>query len=109
VAGHATYIKRPDVDEAAQSADHGVIQQRSVRRRSTPVTVASGPALLGAQASANPAATSWPPGTTLRELMEYMGHSSLQATERSVKLLPPLDGTDQAERLNSYLRRRAVN
>jgi hypothetical protein len=28
-------------------------------------------------------------GYTLRELMEYMGHSSLQATERYVKLLPP--------------------
>jgi integrase len=47
-------------------------------------------------------------GYTLRELMEYMGHSSLQATERYVKLLPPLDETDPAERLNSYLRRRAV-
>jgi integrase len=46
-------------------------------------------------------------GYTLRELMEYMGHSSLQATERYVKLLPPLDETDPAERLNSYLRRRA--
>jgi len=28
-------------------------------------------------------------GYTLRELMEYMGHSSLQATERYMKLLPP--------------------
>jgi integrase len=46
-------------------------------------------------------------GYTLRELMEYMGHSSLQATERYVKLLPPLDETDPAERLNAYLRRRA--
>jgi len=45
-------------------------------------------------------------GYTLRELMEYMGHSSLQATERYVKLLPPLDETDPAERLNAYLRRR---
>jgi Phage integrase family len=27
-------------------------------------------------------------GYTLRELMEYIGHSSLQATERYVKLLP---------------------
>ena len=45
-------------------------------------------------------------GYTLRELMEYMGHSSLQATERYVKLLPPLDETDPAERLNTYLRRR---
>ena len=35
-------------------------------------------------------------GYTLRELMEYMGHSSLQATERYVKLLPPLDETDPA-------------
>ena len=46
-------------------------------------------------------------GYTLRELMEYLGHSSLQATERYVKLLPPLDETDPAERLNAYLRRRA--
>ena len=43
-------------------------------------------------------------GYTLRELMEYMGHSSLQATERYVKLLPPLDETDPAERLNAYLK-----
>jgi integrase len=46
-------------------------------------------------------------GYSLRELMEYMGHSSLQATERYVKLLPPLDETDPADRLNKYLRRRA--
>jgi integrase len=46
-------------------------------------------------------------GYTLRELMAYMGHSSLQATERYVKLLPPLDETDPAERLNAYLRRGA--
>ena len=46
-------------------------------------------------------------GYTLRELMEYMGHSSLQATERYVKLLPPLDESDPAERLNAYLSRRA--
>jgi integrase len=46
-------------------------------------------------------------GYTLRELMAYMGHSSLQATERYVKLLPPLDESDPAERLNAYLRRRA--
>jgi hypothetical protein len=46
---------------------------------------------------------------TLRELMEYMGHSSLQATERYVKLLPPLDETDPAERLNAYLRRRGAS
>jgi integrase len=47
-------------------------------------------------------------GYTLRELMEFMGHSALQATERYVKLLPPLDETDPAERLNLYLRRRAI-
>jgi integrase len=45
-------------------------------------------------------------GDTLRELMEYMGHSSVQATERYVKLLPPPDETDPAERLNADLRRR---
>jgi integrase len=47
-------------------------------------------------------------GYTLRELMEYMGHSSLQATERYVKLLPPLDESDPSERLNAFLRRRAA-
>jgi integrase len=46
-------------------------------------------------------------GYTLRELMEYMGHSSLQATERYVKLLPqPAAGPDgAADRLNAYLER----
>jgi hypothetical protein len=46
-------------------------------------------------------------GYMLRELMEYMGHSSLQATERYVKLLPqPADGPDgAADRLNTYLAR----
>jgi integrase len=48
-------------------------------------------------------------GYTLRELMEYMGHSSLQATERYVKLLPPPAGPDgAAERLNAYLAARAA-
>ena len=47
-------------------------------------------------------------GYTLRELMEYMGHSSLQATERYVKLLPPLDESDPADRLNAFLRRRSA-
>lgn len=44
-------------------------------------------------------------GYTLRELMEYMGHSSLQATERYVKLLPqPAEGPEGAgDRLNAYL------
>jgi integrase len=45
-------------------------------------------------------------GYTLRELMEFMGHSSLQATERYVKLLPRPDERDPAERLNAYLRLR---
>jgi integrase len=45
-------------------------------------------------------------GYTLRELMEYMGHSSLQATERYVKLLPQPAGPDgAADRLNAYLDR----
>jgi integrase len=48
-------------------------------------------------------------GYTLRELMEYMGHSSLQATERYVKLLPPPAGPDgAADRLNAYLAARAA-
>jgi integrase len=43
-------------------------------------------------------------GYTLRELMEYMGHSSLQATERYVKLLPaPAGPGGAADRLNAYL------
>ena len=43
-------------------------------------------------------------GYTLREVMEYMGHSSLQATERYVKLLPQPAGPDgAADRLNAYL------
>ncbi|MGI8863749.1 MAG: tyrosine-type recombinase/integrase [Solirubrobacteraceae bacterium] len=43
-------------------------------------------------------------GYTLRELMEYVGHSSLQATERYVKLLPQPAGPDgAADRLNAYL------
>ena len=46
-------------------------------------------------------------GYTLKELMEYMGHSSLQAAERYIKLLPRPDEADPAERLNAYLRRRA--
>ncbi|MGH3493639.1 MAG: tyrosine-type recombinase/integrase [Sciscionella sp.] len=46
-------------------------------------------------------------GYTLRELMEYMGHSSLQATERYVKLLPQPAGPDgAADRLNAYLAQR---
>jgi site-specific recombinase XerD len=36
------------------------------------------------------------------------GHDSLQATERYVKLLPPLDESNPAERLNAFLRRRAA-
>ena len=38
-----------------------------------------------------------------------MGHSSLQAAERYIKLLPRPDETDPAERLNAYLRRRAAD
>lgn len=48
-------------------------------------------------------------GYTLRELMEFMGHSSLQATERYVKLLPRPDESDPAERLNAYLRKRSTS
>ena len=44
---------------------------------------------------------------TLRELMELLGHSSLQATERYVKLLPQPGEEDLADRLNDYLRRSA--
>jgi integrase len=48
-------------------------------------------------------------GSTLRELMEYMSHSSLQATERYVKLLPQPAGPDgAADRLNAYLAQRST-
>ena len=46
-------------------------------------------------------------GYTLREIMEYLGQSSLSATERYVKLLPqPAEGSP-AERLNAYVARAA--
>jgi integrase len=45
-------------------------------------------------------------GYTLKELMEYMGHSDLQMVQRYTKLLPQPDELDPGERLNAYLRRR---
>jgi integrase len=42
-------------------------------------------------------------GYNLRELMEFMGHSSLQATERYVKMLPQAKDEKRADRLNAYL------
>ena len=42
---------------------------------------------------------------TLKELMEYMGHSDLQMVNRYVKLLPQPGESDAADRLNTYLRR----
>jgi integrase len=42
---------------------------------------------------------------TLKELMEYMGHSDLQMVNRYVKLLPQPRDDNAAERLNDYLRR----
>jgi integrase len=41
---------------------------------------------------------------TLREIMEYMGHASLQATAVYVKRLPQPGEDNPAERLNDYLR-----
>ena len=41
---------------------------------------------------------------TLKELMEYMGHSDLQMVNRYVKLLPQPRDDNAAERLNAYLR-----
>jgi integrase len=41
---------------------------------------------------------------TLKELMEYMGHSDLQMVNRYVKLLPQPRGDNAADRLNAYLR-----
>ena len=42
-------------------------------------------------------------GYTLKEIMEYMGHSNLAMVQRYVKLLPQPEETDPAERLNAYL------
>src|SRR3954449_10387941 len=44
-------------------------------------------------------------GYTLREVMEYLGHSSLAATERYVKLLPQPEERTAADRLNAYVAR----
>ena len=46
-------------------------------------------------------------GYTLREIMEYLGHASLAATERYVKLLPQPDERSPADRLNDYVARAA--
>ena len=46
---------------------------------------------------------------TVKEIMDYMGHSNLAMVQRYVKLLPPPEETDPAERLNAYLARRAAS
>jgi integrase len=48
-------------------------------------------------------------GYTLKEIMEYMGHSNLAMVQRYVKLLPQPEETDPAQRLNAYLARRAAS
>jgi integrase len=48
-------------------------------------------------------------GYTLKEIMEYMGHSNLAMVQRYVKLLPQREETDPAQRLNAYLARRGPN
>jgi integrase len=45
-------------------------------------------------------------GYTLKELMEFMGHSNLQMVQRYTKLLPQPEERDPAERLNAYLAKR---
>jgi len=45
-------------------------------------------------------------GYTLKELMEYMGHSDLQMVQRYTKLLPQPAESHPAERLNAYLAER---
>jgi integrase len=40
---------------------------------------------------------------TLKELMEFMGHSDLQMVQRYTKLLPQPEEADPAERLDAYL------
>ena len=42
-------------------------------------------------------------GYTLKELMEFMGHSDLQMVQRYTKLLPQPEEADPAERLDAYL------
>jgi integrase len=42
-------------------------------------------------------------GYTLKELMEFMGHSDLQMVQRYTKLLPQPGESDPAERLDAYL------
>jgi hypothetical protein len=44
---------------------------------------------------------------TLREIVEYLGHSSLVATERYVKPLPQPEESGPADRLNAYVARAA--
>ena len=46
-------------------------------------------------------------GYTLKEIMEYMGHSNLAMVQRYVKLLPQPEEADPAQRLNAYLARAA--
>ena len=58
----------------------------------------------GPASAATPTPASEAAGYTLRELMEFMGHSSLQVTERYVKLPAAPAGPDgAADRLNAYL------
>jgi integrase len=45
-------------------------------------------------------------GYTLKQLMEFMGHSDLQMVQRYTKLLPQPEEQDLAERLNAYLAKR---
>jgi integrase len=45
-------------------------------------------------------------GYTLKELMEFMGHSDLQMVQRYTKLLPQPEEQDPAARLNAYLAKR---
>ena len=42
-------------------------------------------------------------GYTLKELMEFMGHSDLQMVQRYTKLLPQPEEADPAERLDAHL------
>jgi integrase len=43
-------------------------------------------------------------GYTIKEVMEYMGHTDLHTVNRYIKLLPQPTDNDLAERLNAYLR-----
>jgi hypothetical protein len=43
-------------------------------------------------------------GSTIKEIMVFMGHADPQTVDRSIKLLPRRDDSSPVDRLDSYLR-----